>query len=310
MANHVIPFSNSEIDEAIQRAINAIIMSQIKNTLTETETGNVLDATKAKALKDLIDAITTNLNGNITDSNIGNRTITDSTQPSADAAAITTLLSNIGYMLKAITGKANWRTNPAKSLEDFNNHLLDFVRNNNYAVDSGTANALDVTLNPAAAAYSDGMIINIRKGSSNNSSSSVTINANSLGAKNILDTAGNAIKPNALIANKSYTLMYNSQADAFILLAGARSVTFTATITATWTGSSAPYTQTVAVTGLASTDIIMVSPVYDANNTTAIAQKEAWNFISKIVPGTNSIDITCFEDKPVTAIPIQIRVVI
>lgn len=81
----------------------------------------------------------------------------------------------------------------------------------------------------------------------------------------------------------------------------------TATITTTWTGISAPYTQTITVTGVTSNDKPIISPVYSGDNATAILQKEAWNMIGKIQTGANSITCTCFEDKPITAIPIQIK---
>lgn len=81
----------------------------------------------------------------------------------------------------------------------------------------------------------------------------------------------------------------------------------TATITTTWVGTSAPYTQEVSISGVKSTDRPLISPVYDANNATAILQKTAWGCISKIETGADKITITCFEEKPVTAIPIQLK---
>lgn len=84
---------------------------------------------------------------------------------------------------------------------------------------------------------------------------------------------------------------------------------YSATITTTWTGSSAPFTQNVTVSGITANDVPFISPVYSTDNATAILQKEAWNMISKAITSTNVITFTCFEEKPVTAIPIQIRVV-
>ena len=80
-----------------------------------------------------------------------------------------------------------------------------------------------------------------------------------------------------------------------------------ATITTTWTGSSAPYTQTVTVSGMLSTQTPVISPVYSATLATALLQKEAWNMVGKIITNNGSITVTCFEDKPITAIPIQIK---
>lgn len=83
--------------------------------------------------------------------------------------------------------------------------------------------------------------------------------------------------------------------------------TYTGTLGTGWTGSG-PYTQTVAVSGILAADMPHITPVYDAANATAIAQKEAWNCVSKAEAAAGGIKFTCFEDKPETAIPIQIEV--
>ena len=83
--------------------------------------------------------------------------------------------------------------------------------------------------------------------------------------------------------------------------------TFTATLGTAWTGSG-PYTQTVAVSGILAADMPHVMPVYDAVNATAIAQKEAWSCVSKAEAAAGGIKFTCFEDKPMAGIPIQIEV--
>lgn len=83
--------------------------------------------------------------------------------------------------------------------------------------------------------------------------------------------------------------------------------TFTATVGTGWTGSG-PYTQTVAVAGVLASDMPHVVPVYDADNTTAQAQREAWGCVSRGVAAAGGIQFTCFGDKPETAIPIQIEV--
>lgn len=84
---------------------------------------------------------------------------------------------------------------------------------------------------------------------------------------------------------------------------------YTATLTTTWIGSAAPYTQTVAVSGILATDMPHIMPAYSSNNATAIAQKEAWSKVSKAEAAAGSITFTCFEEKPTAAIPIQIEVI-
>lgn len=84
-------------------------------------------------------------------------------------------------------------------------------------------------------------------------------------------------------------------------------LTFTATIPTDWVGDG-PYTQTVAVSGLLETDMPHVAPVYDADTETAISQREAWACVSRGAAAAGGIQFTCFEDKPESAIPIQIEV--
>lgn len=82
---------------------------------------------------------------------------------------------------------------------------------------------------------------------------------------------------------------------------------FTATLSTSWSGSG-PYTQTVSIAGILATDMPHVVPVYSTTNATAIAQKEAWARVSRGDAVADGIQFTCFEDKPGTAIPIQIEV--
>lgn len=84
---------------------------------------------------------------------------------------------------------------------------------------------------------------------------------------------------------------------------------YTATISTSWTGSSAPYTQTITVTGITNADTPIVDVVLSSTTSTALSQQEAWNCVSKIETGTNQITVTCLEDKPTIAIPIQLKVV-
>lgn len=82
---------------------------------------------------------------------------------------------------------------------------------------------------------------------------------------------------------------------------------FSAALATAWEGAG-PFTQTVAVKGILASDMPHVVPVYDADNTTAQAQREAWGCVSRGVAAAGGIQFTCFGDKPETAIPIQIEV--
>lgn len=83
----------------------------------------------------------------------------------------------------------------------------------------------------------------------------------------------------------------------------------TATISTTWSGATAPFTQHVAVAGITAEMSPLVSPVYSTSNPTALLQKEAWACINKAVTYSGGVTFTCFEGKPTTAIPILIKVV-
>lgn len=89
----------------------------------------------------------------------------------------------------------------------------------------------------------------------------------------------------------------------------ASTAVYTATISTIWTGTSAPFTQNITVTGMLATDAPFAYPVYSTTNATALLQQETWFKIGKITTGTNTIAVTCFEEKPTTALPIQLRVV-
>lgn len=84
--------------------------------------------------------------------------------------------------------------------------------------------------------------------------------------------------------------------------------TYTATISATWTGSAAPYTQDVAIAGILATDAPHITPVYADTLATAVSQKEAWGMVSEADAGAGKIVFACFEDRPTVAIPIQVEV--
>lgn len=86
-------------------------------------------------------------------------------------------------------------------------HLADYVDHVGYVIDSGTANAKVVALNPAPASYVEGMAIAFKNKVQN--TGAVTINVNGLGAKSIVKSNGNALASGNLKVNSVYTLRYN-----------------------------------------------------------------------------------------------------
>lgn len=140
-------------------------------------------------------------------------------------------------------------------------------------------------------------------------SSDITITSSDLGLENAVHTANDTTAPSTETPIDAdlldgHAASYFATADS-----AATAETYTATLSTTWTGSSAPYTQTVTVTGITSSDTPIVDVVLSTTTSTALNQLEAWGCVSKITTGTNQITVTCLEDKPITAIPIQLKVV-
>ena len=85
----------------------------------------------------------------------------------------------------------------------------------------------------------------------------------------------------------------------------------TATLSAAGWSASAPYSQSVTVTGLLATDRGRADADLAAATTEeGIAILNAWGCISRIYPsGANTLTAICYEEKPERAIPIRIEVI-
>lgn len=88
-----------------------------------------------------------------------------------------------------------------------------------FATTGGTADAITATLTPAITAFSHGMILCVHNTTANNAGA--TFNPNGLGAKAIYKYAGGsaiAIEANDMKALYHYILLYDSDADVFLLV--------------------------------------------------------------------------------------------
>lgn len=85
-------------------------------------------------------------------------------------------------------------------------------------------------------------------------------------------------------------------------------IAITGTLTANGWSSSPPYTNVMTAASIVAADHPHISPVYDTNLVTALAQQEAWSVVSKAEAGAGRIIFTCFEEKPKVDIPIQVEV--
>lgn len=81
----------------------------------------------------------------------------------------------------------------------------------------------------------------------------------------------------------------------------------TATITTTWIGSTAPFTQDITVNGITALDTPIVDLVLSSTLATAQNELRQWSRIDKIVTSANKITVYCYTSKPTIALNIQLK---
>ncbi len=123
--------------------------------------------------------------------------------PGVDVAASTTVAGSV--LLAQITDVAAG-TDTAKAVTS--QGVAQTIQSNSYlyAADSGSANALVVTLVPALTAYTTGMAVTVKVNANN--TGATTININGLGAKTV-QFNGAALTSGQLVANNFYTFRYD-----------------------------------------------------------------------------------------------------
>ena len=89
------------------------------------------------------------------------------------------------------------------------------------------------------------------------------------------------------------------------LAANAVSTIYTATVTTTWTGSAAPYSQNITVSGLLASDKPVIDIVPSSTYSTAKNQLIAWAELYRFVTAANKLTVYS-HSKTTTAVPIQI----
>lgn len=91
-------------------------------------------------------------------------------------------------------------------------------------------------------------------------------------------------------------------------LTNVKTVSVSATLTASgWTGS-APYVQSVTIAGMTDAKKAMAYPVYGSNTATNLALKETCGMVSFASRSGSTLTFTCLEDKPTVDIPITVEV--
>lgn len=104
------------------------------------------------------------------------------------------------------------KANNAQLLEALK-RLID-AQSGNYALDTGAANAYVVALDPAIAAYADGMTVRVKAVNANTGAS--TLNAGG-GVKSLVNDAGGALAAGDIPAGSVFTATYIQSADKFYI---------------------------------------------------------------------------------------------
>ena len=86
----------------------------------------------------------------------------------------------------------------------------------------------------------------------------------------------------------------------------AKAYRYTATIPATGWSESAPYTQTISVSGVTAAMTPTVDIVQGTDAGAAALMLDAWACVSRIDTGANKITVTCYDKAPEVNIPIQL----
>lgn len=80
-------------------------------------------------------------------------------------------------------------------------------------------------------------------------------------------------------------------------------------MTADGWSDTAPYTQTVTVTGLAESASPIIDVVVSDEVETGASQIKQWAYISKASAAENSLTVSCYTKKPTIDLPILVKVI-
>ena len=126
---------------------------------------------------------------------------------------------------------------------------------------------------------------------------------------NISQNANDITSINQSLNTLESTVSQNQSQITDLQSSKATTTTYTATISTTWTGEQAPYTQSISVSGILSTDNPLVDIILNNDNEIAKSEIENYGKISRIQTTDGSITVTCLEDKPEVEMNIQLKVV-
>ena len=81
---------------------------------------------------------------------------------------------------------------------------------------------------------------------------------------------------------------------------------YNTTLNTTWSGSAAPYTQTIAISGITTDDTPHITPIYGDNTEN---EMQAWSLVTRATTANGSITFYCYGDKPTISLNLQIEVI-
>ena len=120
------------------------------------------------------------------------------------------------------------------------------------------------------------------------------------------DAAGNLL--NLINTNTGAIEAHKAENATLSALGHVNHAVLTTTLDTTWSGSSAPYTKTVTVNGILTTDTPIIDIVLTGAYLIDETRIEAWGYIYRAVTANGSITFYATE-KPTVSLPIQIKVV-
>ncbi len=277
-------------------------------------------------------------NGKVTDVKLGSRTVDQNISESASGTGtLTFLLSWIAKMLRQITGRDNWYEDPSATLKSLeikilsgspststygvlNQFLLDISNHAVYKCTAVSSGSYTWTLQDQFASVNhthSGYVPSTRTVNGHALSSDVTITANDISAQEKITAVGilkrsssgtiSAASSGTDFAAPTHASRHASGgADAITpsAIGAATYAAYTASIGTTWSGSSAPYTQTISVSGILASD----NPIYDIvqthNESTDSVMREDFAKITDIVTSAGKITVYASDS---TSNPIPIR---
>ena len=167
--------------------------------------------------------------------------------------------------------------------------------------DTNTTYQAGAGISLSGTTFSNSGVRSIATGSANG-----TISVNTNGTST--DVAVKGLGTAAYTASSAYISSSSGAVKATNIASGAVSTSYTATISTSWTGSEAPYTQSITVSGILASDTPIIDIVPSSTYATAQAQEEAWSKIYRITTANNAITIYAHE-KAEVEIPIKMVVI-